>query len=99
MAEWNLPENSWIILDTNFLIDFYSKQNIYSDVFEQMRINGNTIVSIELIRGEFIRSKTRDVVRAKSDFFSKTVSSLLPIDESVFNLVQPTIEQYGDDTT
>ena len=97
MASLDWPHDSWIVLDTNFLIDFYSKQESYTPLFETLRKGSNTLVSIELVKCEFIRSKTKDVVRLKSIFFTKIVESLLTIDREVYKLAQSTIEQYGED--
>ncbi len=97
MGRYKLPSLSWLILDTCFLIDFYSKQDSYTGLIEEIKGSDNTIVSIEFVRAEFIRSKTKDVVRAKSDFFAKLVKDLLPMDKEVHSLVQSTIEAYSGD--
>jgi len=94
-SDW--PREKWVVLDTNFLIDYYSKQESYAELLEQLRKNENTISSTELVRTEFIRSRTKDVVRSKSAFFNKIVESLLPLDKEIHKLVQPTIETYGQD--
>ena len=91
------PRESWIVLDTNFLIDLFSHQESYAVIFQQIRDGENTIVSIHQVRTEFIRSKTKDVVRSKSKLFNKLVESLIPIDKQICELVQPTIETYGQD--
>ena len=97
MGDWDLPKLGWILLDTNFLIDFYSKQELYIPVFEKLRSNDNSIVSLDFVRTEFIRSKTKEVVRAKSEFFRRVVENLLPLDSETQMLVQATIESYGLD--
>lgn len=96
MANSDWPNQSWIVLDTNFLIDFFSKQDAYIPILEKIRVD-NTLVSIEPVRCEFIRSKTKDVVKLKSAFFWTIIETLLPLDKDVYSLVQPTIEQYGAD--
>jgi hypothetical protein len=97
MGNLDLPEHSWIVLDTNFLIDFYSKQSCYVQIVTDLKQRNNSIVSTDLVRCEFIRSKTSDVVVSKSQFFSKLIESLLPIDQETMKLVQPTIQSYGED--
>lgn len=97
MGSLGLPNESWIVIDTNFLIDFYSKQQAYAQVVRELKNRGNSIVSVEHVRCEFIRSKTKDVVKSKSEFFSQLIESLLPLDQEVYKLVQPTIEAYGED--
>ncbi|TSC83513.1 MAG: hypothetical protein G01um101416_1225 [Microgenomates group bacterium Gr01-1014_16] len=90
MANLNLPKTGWVLVDTNFLIDFFSKKQFYSEFLKSASKSSISIVSIEPVRVEFIRSKNKDVVRQKSDFFIKVVEALLPLDQEVFSLVQPT---------
>lgn len=97
MDESSLPRNVWVVLDTNFLIDFYSKQDRFANYFEILRKRNNTIVTIDLVKTEFIRAKSKDVVEAKVNFFNKIIEDLLPIDNETLKLVQPTIEKYGND--
>ena len=97
MEESSLPKDVWIVLDTNFLIDFYSKQDQYAPIFEKLRKRNNTIVTIDLVRTEFIRSKSKEVVEAKVDFLGKMVETILPLDNETLRLVQPTIEIYASD--
>lgn len=97
MASLELPRRSWIIIDTNFLIDYFSKPELYISLVEGLREGDNVIVSIELVRCEFIRSRVKDVIKLKSEFFTTLVENLLPIDQGVYKLVQPTIEKYGED--
>lgn len=97
MDESFLPRNIWVVLDTNFLIDFYSKQDRFANYFEILRKRNNTIVTIDLVKTEFIRAKSKDVVEAKVNFFNKIIEDLLPLDNETLKLVQPTIEKYGND--
>lgn len=55
-------------------------------------------MSIDLVKTEFIRSKTRDVVRQKADYFAHIIEAVLPIDPEISKLIQPTIEEYSKDT-
>ena len=87
MANLDLPRQSWIIIDTNFLIDFYSKQKGFVETVSLFKEQENTLTSIDLVRCEFIRSKTKDVVQSKSEFFAELVESLLPLDTEVMKLV------------
>lgn len=97
MDQSSLPKDVWIVLDTNFLIDFYSKQDQYAPIFESLRKRNNTVITIDLVRAEFIRSKSREIVEAKADFLNKIVEAMLPLDNETLKLVQPTIQVYGND--
>ena len=97
MDELTLPKNSWIVLDTNFLIDFYSKEDRFAIYFDKLRSKNNTIVTIDLVKTEFIRTKNKDVLEKKVNFFNKVVEDLLPLDQETLKLIQPTMEKYGND--
>lgn len=91
MVDWGLPKHGWVFVDTNFLIDFFSKEKLYAGFIEQSLDNSAEIVSTDLVRAEFIRSKTKQVVAQKTNFFDKVVQTLLPLDPEVCKLVRPTI--------
>lgn len=97
MANLTLPEYSWILIDTNFLIDFYSKQTNYVKIIEEFRHANCTLISTDFVKTEFIRSKTKEVLNAKTEFFDKLIESTLPIDQEVIKLIKPTLEKYGQD--
>ena len=56
----NLPKFSTILLDTNFFIDFYGHEDKHKDLFRDFKELEITLVSIDLIKCEFIRSKTQE---------------------------------------
>ncbi len=92
-----LPEylhNSTILLDTNFFIHAYSNKEIYANFIKKLKDTGIAFVSPNLVKYEFVRSKTIDVVRQKESYFHQIIDSILPYDVSIDELIIPTIEEY-----
>jgi len=84
MENFNLLKFSNILLDTNFFIDVFGHENKYAPFFQEIKRTESTLVSIDFVRCEFIRSKT--------------IETLLPTDASIHALAQSTIEEYGVDS-
>lgn len=92
-----LPEylhNSTILLDTNFFIHAYANKEIYASFIKKLKDANIALVSPSLVKYEFVRSKTIDVVRQKEVYFHQIIDSLLLYDPSVDELIIPTIEEY-----
>ena len=93
-----LPINSTILIDSNFLIDYFSSENKYLKFLTQVKRDNCTLVSIDLVKAEFIRTKHQDILKQKAALFNQIIEAILPIDQSTINLIQPTIEEYGFDS-
>jgi|SRR3989344_2822838 len=91
-----LLNNSTLLLDTNFFIDSYSKQNrkAYAKLVSDLKRMKVSFTSISFVKYEFIRSKTIDVVREKERHFHEIVEYELPYDPAIDKLIIPTIEDY-----
>ncbi len=98
MASFNLPKYASILFDTCIFIDVFGHDNKYTNFFAALNKIEATIVSINPVKCEFIRSKTKEVIQEKSHYFDKTIESILPFDKDIESLVQPTIEEYGVDS-
>lgn len=92
-----LPEylhNSTILLDTNFFIHAYANKEVYANFIKALKDADIALVSPNLVKYEFVRSKTIDVVMQKESYFHQIIDNVLPYDPSVDQLVIPTIEEY-----
>jgi len=92
-----LPEylhNSTVLLDTNFFLHAYANKEVYANFIKQLKNRGIALVSPNLVKYEFVRSKTIDVVRQKESYFHQIIDSILPYDLSIDELIIPTIEEY-----
>lgn len=92
-----LPEylhNSTVLLDTNFFLHAYANKEVYANFIKQLKDRGIALVSPNLVKYEFVRSKTIDVVRQKESYFHQIIDSILPYDLSIDELIIPTIEEY-----
>jgi hypothetical protein len=92
-----LPEYSSILLDTNFFIDLFQSRDSYTSFFDSVRKNNISLVACDLVKCEFIRTKDNEKLIDKSILFSEIVSTLLPMDKQISELIVPTLEQYGSD--
>ncbi len=98
MAYPQLPVNSTILLDTNFFFDYFNNKDKYSDFLLESQKMDCSLVSIDLVKCEFIRTKNVDILNKKAEFFNKTISTVLPLDKEVHALIQSTIKEYGSDS-
>lgn len=97
MGSIALPENSTILLDTNFFIDLFEHESKYSDFFTTVESLDIALVSTLLVKGEFVRTKDRNKLFDKNILFSKIVSTLLKIDDQFDGLLTSIIEEYSYD--
>lgn len=93
----SLPSNAVILIDTNFLIDSFSDQISYLDFFKKIKEQNRTIVSIDLVKCEFIRSQNKQIVENKVDYFNQFVETILPFDQKISQILQSIIEEYAED--
>lgn len=96
MVEFKPPRDSTLLIDTNFLIDYFSDESKYSELLLIIKREGCTLLTIDFVRCEFIRTKNAYYIKKKVDFFKKTIEGILPVDKEISDLLQPTIEQYGE---
>ena len=87
-------EHSTLLLDTNFFIDAFRFKEEYGKFLQELKRRDIAFVSPSLVKYEFVRSKTIDVVRNKEDYFYQIVDTVLPYDLKVDELVISTIEEY-----
>ena len=86
--------NSTILLDTNFFIDAYVNQKVYNGFIIALKRKNVALASTTLVKYEFVRSRTIDVVQLKEKYFYEIVDSILPHGEEIDSLVVPTIKDY-----
>src|SRR3990172_8649951 len=86
--------NSTFLLDTNFFIDSYSRIEDFEGLVTEFKSNNIVLTSINLVKYEFIRSKTIDVVKKKEKYFNEIVSVVLPFDNQAEQYIVGIIEQY-----
>jgi len=96
MATIILPENGTILLDTNFFLDLFEHEKHYKQFFDVASDMKVSLVSCDLVRGEFVRTKDKDKLLAKNELFSRIVS-ILPMDKQISELLVPTLSDYGHD--
>jgi predicted nucleic acid-binding protein len=86
--------NTTVLVDTNFFIDAFNQPEKFKSLIDSLKADGVDFVSISLVKYEFIRAKTIDVVKRKEAFFNELVSTILPIDKETEKLVIGVIEEY-----
>lgn len=96
----NLPaflHNSTVLLDTNFFIHSYGKDNrdAYAKFIKLLKSYNVAFVCSNLVKYKFIRSKTIDVVKQKEVYFHEIVGTILPYDLTIEDLIVPTMKEYG----
>lgn len=90
-----LPENATILLDTNFLMDLFNREDSYREFWGESTKKSVTLATTDLVRCEFLKSRTSDVVKRKAEFMARVVDVILPFDVVVGKFIQPTLEEYG----
>jgi len=97
MESWDQFRLKTILVDTNFLFDVYNAKEKYATVLTEIQQAQINLVSTDLVRIEFIRSRDKRAVEEKAIYFSEFIDTSLPMDPEVMKLIQPTIEEYGKD--
>lgn len=87
-------KHATFLLDTNFLIDAYSKPQQFGEFIANLKGLDIALVSINFVKYEFIRSKTINVVKQKLIYFEEKVETVLPVDITTEKLVPGLIEEY-----
>lgn len=84
-----------LLLDTNVFIDGLLHPNDFSDFFGTLKANEVTLVTIDLVKIEFLRgSQDADTYKKKDEVFSSVIDSILPTDQNIVNNVYQLIKQY-----
>ena len=95
--EWpQFLEHSTVLIDTIFFIDSFTSKNrkAYEVFIKDLKDKSVALVSPSLVKFEFIRSRTIDVVKEKEKHFYHFVDLVLPYDRRLEDLVLPAIEEY-----
>lgn len=71
-------ENKNILVDTNFLIDSYSQKEEFAKFISDLKRLKVALVTIKLVKYEFVRAKTKDVIEQKEDYFRNLIDAILP---------------------
>jgi hypothetical protein len=97
MADLAFLSSGTVLVDTCFLLDANSKPKVYGDFIGELRGNGVTVVSLELVRVEFVRTKKTEDFKKKLAYFNGLVESILPVDVELERLILDLIVEYGED--
>ena len=90
-----LPTDSTLLIDTNLFIDLFEHEAIYENFLKSANTQAVTFVSCDLVRGEFVRTKDQEKFIEKNELFSKLITTILPMDVKISELLIPTMEEYG----
>lgn len=91
----DLPLGSSILLDACFLLDSFSNARKFAEFVYWVRKKEVPLVSIDLVKIEFVRSKSLRNLDAKLEYYNKIIEITLTPDKSVQDLMLGIIEEYG----
>lgn len=98
MARYDIPtrfKGATFLVDTNFFIDSYSHGLDFKDFIAELKKHEIELTSSQLVKFEFIRSNTLDVVRLKTKWYEELVGFDLPLDPKIYELAENMIGEYG----
>jgi predicted nucleic acid-binding protein len=97
MVDFKLPKSSTILVDTNFFIDLFSHQTKYRELLSEFESKEIVLVSCDFVKCEFIRTKDKQKLEEKTKLFNETISTLLPLDIKISELLVPIMAEYSTD--
>ena len=97
MVDFKLPKVATLLVDTNFFIDLFSHRDKYRELFYEFEKKEIVLVACDFVKCEFIRTKDKQKLEEKTKLFNETISTLLPIDIKISELLVSTMAEYSHD--
>lgn len=90
-------KSKYLLLDTNIFIDAFLHPNDFSDFFNTLKENDITLVTIDLVKIEFLRGSQDDATyKFKEEYLHKITKIILPTDEIVIKNAYELLKKYRE---
>lgn len=87
-----------LLLDTNVFIDAFSNPIEFATFFNELRDNYTTLVTLDLIRVEFVKGAFDEVrIKEKEEFLDKIVATCLPSSKDISDNILKLLKRYKED--
>ena len=86
-----------VLLDACFLIEANSKPEVFGKFIAGLREADKSLLSIYPVKAEFVRTKSAENMKIKSDYYDKVVEVTLDTDNTIQELLFDCIKEYGND--
>lgn len=96
-VSFSTVSDSFILLDACFFLDANSQPKRFRSFTSVLREQGNSLLALDLVRTEFVRTKSKTDLEKKLTYFGEIVDTILPVDQEVQRIVIDLIEDYGRD--
>lgn len=94
-TEMDFLTNSSVLLDACFLLDSNSKPSTFGEFVKELNDLNVSIVAIDFVKTEFVRTQSKRDYLAKLEYFNKVVEAVLPVDKTTESLIPGLINEYG----
>lgn len=86
-----------VLLDACFLIEANSKPEVFGEFIAEQKREGKSLLSIFPVKAEFVRTKSPENFKIKSEYYDKVVEVTLGMDNVIQEYVLEYIKEYGND--